>query len=137
MWKLHDSTQERKTLVQEDTDRLIRTIHSKWIRDQAFHSKVQTNKDRIDKIHGPEQALLKSKQEMNELVSIKLENLSSQFGKTESDTQEKSERIFDAERGILYDQLYVDIDINNPTEWNFLKDGTQRQKSSFCFWTFS
>ena len=59
--KLHDSTQERKILVQEDTYRSVRTIHSKRIRDQTFHSKVQTNKDRIDKIHGPDQVLLKSK----------------------------------------------------------------------------
>ena len=97
-------------LAQENTYRSVRTIYSKWTRHQAFQSEIQRNKERLDKVQESGQALLKAKPEMNELVSPKLEDLSSLFDKLETDTQEKGERLFDAKRADLYDQSCDDID---------------------------
>merc|ERR1719340_280505 len=108
--ELHDWIQERNVLVQEDTYRSARTIHSKWTRHQAFASEIQSNKDRLDKILESGQALLNAKPEMNELVSPKLDDLSSQFTKLEEDTHEKGEKLVDAKRGELYDQSCDEID---------------------------
>jgi len=108
--ELHDWVQERSVLVQEDTYRSARTIHSKWTRHQAFQSEIQSNKERLDKVQGSGQALLKAKPEMSDLVSPKLDELSSQFNKLEVETQEKGERLFDAKRADLYDQSCDDID---------------------------
>merc|ERR1719507_1465725 len=108
--ELHDWIQERNVLVQEDTYRSARTIHSKWTRHQAFQSEIQSNKDRLDKILESGQALLNAKPEMNELVSPKLDDLNSQFDKLEKDTHDKGERLFDAKRADLYDQSCDDID---------------------------
>jgi len=108
--ELHDWIQERNVLVQEDTYRSARTIHSKWTRHQAFQSEIQSNKDRLDKVLESGQALLAAKPEMAEMVSPKLEDLGSQFERLEGDTQEKGEKLFDAKRADLYDQSCDDID---------------------------
>merc|ERR1719461_1034541 len=115
--ELHDWIQERNVLVQEDTYRSARTIHSKWTRHQAFQSEIHSNKDRLEKILESGQALLNAKPEMNELVSPKLDDLNSQFDKLEKDTHDKGERLFDAKRADLYDQSCDDID-------SFAKDVT-------------
>merc|ERR1719464_1503789 len=108
--ELHDWIQERNVLVQEDTYRSARTIHSKWTRHQAFQSEIVSNKDRLEKILESGNALLNAKPEMNELVSPKLDDLNSQFEKLETDTHDKGERLFDAKRADLYDQSCDDID---------------------------
>merc|ERR1719450_930708 len=108
--ELHDWIQERNVLVQEDTYRSARTIHSKWTRHQAFQSEIVSNKDRLEKILESGNALLNAKPEMNELVSPKLDDLNSQFDRLERDTHEKGERLFDAKRADLYDQSCDDID---------------------------
>merc|ERR1719245_1891128 len=115
--ELHDWIQEKNVLVQEDTYRSAKTIHSKWTRHQAFQSEIQSNKDRLDKILESGQALLNAKPEMNELVSPKLDDLTSQFTKLEEDTHEKGEKLVDAKRADLYDQSCDDID-------SFAKDVT-------------
>merc|ERR1719461_2071947 len=115
--ELHDWIQERNVLVQEDTYRSARTIHSKWTRHQAFQSEIVSNKDRLEKILESGNALLNAKPEMNELVSPKLDDLNSQFDKLEKDTHDKGERLFDAKRADLYDQSCDDID-------SFAKDVT-------------
>ena len=38
--ELHDWIQEKNVLVQEDTYRSAKTIHSKWTRHQAFQSEI-------------------------------------------------------------------------------------------------
>merc|ERR1712106_545599 len=108
--ELNDWIQERNVVVQEDTYRSARTIHSKWTRHQAFQSEILSNKERLDKVQESGQALLKAKPEMSELVSPKLEDLGYQFDKLETDTQEKGEKLFDAKRADLYDQSCDDID---------------------------
>merc|ERR1712083_1187480 len=108
--ELHDWIQERNVLVQEDTYRSARTIHSKWTRHQAFASEINSNKERLEKVQQSGQQLLDAKPEMMELVSPKLDELSSGFQKLEDDTKEKGERLFDAKRADLYDQSCDDID---------------------------
>ena len=65
LWGLHDWIQERNVLVQEDTYKSARTIHSKRTRHQAFQSEISSNKERLDKVQECGQALLKAKHEMS------------------------------------------------------------------------
>jgi spectrin beta len=108
--ELNDWIQERHVIVQQDTYRSARTIHSKWTRHQAFASEINSNKERLEKVQQSGQQLLDAKPEMMELVSPKLDELSSGFQKLEDDTKEKGERLFDAKRADLYDQSCDDID---------------------------
>lgn len=48
--ELHDWIQEKNVLVQEDTYRSAKTIHSKWTRHQAFESEIASNKERLDRV---------------------------------------------------------------------------------------
>ena len=108
--ELQDWISERHVLVQNDTYRSARTIHSKWTRHQAFQSEIQSNKERLDKVQSSGTTLLAAKPEMQDLVAPKLDDLASQFTKLEADTKEKGERLFDAKRADLYDQSCDDID---------------------------
>ena len=108
--ELQDWIQERTVLVQEDTYRSARTIHSKWTRHQAFASEIHSNKERLDKVQQSGRALLAAKPEMAELVGPRMDELTAQFDRLEEDTREKGERLFDAKRADLYDQSCDDID---------------------------
>ncbi|CAB4064554.1 SPTB [Lepeophtheirus salmonis] len=48
--ELHDWIQEKNVLVQEDTYRTAKTIHSKWTRHQAFESEIASNKERLQQV---------------------------------------------------------------------------------------
>ncbi|XP_023337071.1 spectrin beta chain isoform X7 [Eurytemora carolleeae] len=108
--ELTDWVQERHVIVQQDTYRSARTIHSKWTRHQAFQSEILSNKERLEKVQQSGQVLLQAKPEMQDLVAPKLEELHAQFEKLQADTHEKGERLFDAKRADLYDQSCDDID---------------------------
>merc|ERR1719479_262374 len=108
--ELHDWIQEKNVLVQEDTYRSAKTIHSKWTRHQAFQSEIACNKERLDQVENSGAELLKTKAEMSEVIQEKLSQLSNEFDKLQTDTQEKGEKLFDAKRADLYEQSCDDID---------------------------
>ena len=47
---------------------------------------------------------------MSNIIQEKLSQLSSEFDKLQTDTQEKGEKLFDAKRADLYEQSCDDID---------------------------
>ena len=108
--EFNEWVQEKYVLVQEQTYREARTIHSKWTRHQAFQSEVLSNKDRLEKIKESGEALLAAKPEMGEMVSPKLDDLEQQFATLEKATIEKGEVLVDSRRADLYDQSCDDID---------------------------
>merc|ERR1719433_2522828 len=89
--ELHDWIQEKSVLVQEDTYRSAKTIHSKWTRHQAFQSEIACNKERLDQVENSGAELLKTKADMSNIIQEKLSQLSSEFDKLQTDTQEKGE----------------------------------------------
>ena len=83
---------------------------SKWTRHQAFQSEIACNKERLDQVENSGAELLKTKAEMSEVIQEKLSQLSNEFDKLQTDTQEKGEKLFDAKRADLYEQSCDDID---------------------------
>merc|ERR1719223_2613635 len=77
--ELHDWIQEKNVLVQEDTYRSAKTIHSKWTRHQAFQSEIASNKERLERVQESGEELLRSKPEMVEMISPKINELSGEF----------------------------------------------------------
>ena len=73
--ELGDWIQEKNVLVQEDTYRSAKTIHSKWTRHQAFESEIESNKERLDRVKESGEELLKNKPEMAEIIKPKIEEL--------------------------------------------------------------
>merc|ERR1719210_2804018 len=108
--ELHDWIQEKNVLVQEDTYRSAKTIHSKWTRHQAFQSEIACNKDRLDQVQKSGEELLQTKPEMSEMIQPKLNELTKEFDDLQTNTKEKGERLFDAKRADLYEQSCDDID---------------------------
>ena len=108
--ELQDWIQKRTILVQEDTYRSTRTIHSKWTSHQVFASEIHSNKERLDKVQQSGRALLAAKPEMAELLGPRMDELTGQFDRLEEDTREEGEQLFNAKRANLYDQSYNDID---------------------------
>merc|ERR1711994_858882 len=58
--ELHEWIQEKNVLVQEDTYRSAKTIHSKYTRHQAFESEIDSNKSRLAQVRQSGDQLLES-----------------------------------------------------------------------------
>jgi spectrin beta len=108
--ELNDWIQEKNVLVQEDTYRSAKTIHSKWTRHQAFQSEIASNKERLERVQQSGEELLKSKPEMADLIQPKMSELGDEFEGLQANTKGKGERLFDAKRADLYEQSCDDVD---------------------------
>ena len=102
-------TLKSKTIL-KSLYRSAKTIHSKWTRHQAFQSEIASNKERLERVQESGEELLRSKPEMAELISPKINELSGEFESLQTNTKEKGERLFDAKRADLYVQSCDDID---------------------------
>ena len=96
--------------AQDETYRDAKNIHSKYMRHQAFESEIKSNKDRLDKLTQEGQALVQEKPSFEPVVDPKLEELKRQWDDLENTTQQKGQKLFDANRHILYEQSCDDID---------------------------
>jgi len=122
--ELHDWIQEKSVLVQEDTYRSAKTIHSKWTRHEAFRSEILSNKERLEKVTETGNALLQSKPEMAEMIGPKISELGTEFVTLEQKTEEKGERLFDSKRADIHSQGCDDVD-------GFVQDlGTQMESEA-------
>jgi spectrin beta len=90
--------------------RSAKTIHSKWTRHQAFEAEIQANKDRLFRVQQAGEELVKEKPELAERILSRIEDVSQRFEELEKTTSEKGERLFDANRQVLYEQTCDDID---------------------------
>lgn len=108
--QLSEWIQEKYITAQDDTYRSAKTIHSKWTRHQAFEAEVAANKDRLVKICQDGKSLMSEKRDWSPVIHPRLEELEQQFQALEDATKEKGERLFDANRQVLYLQTCDDID---------------------------
>ncbi|XP_047735798.1 spectrin beta chain isoform X3 [Hyalella azteca] len=108
--ELNDWVQEKHIIAQDESYRSAKTVHSKWTRHQAFEAEIASNKDRLLRVQHAGLELLKEKPEMAELIGPKIDELSQHFEALETTTKEKGERLFDANRKVLYEQSCDDID---------------------------
>ncbi|XP_043206093.1 spectrin beta chain-like isoform X2 [Amphibalanus amphitrite] len=108
--ELGEWIQEKSISAQDDSYRSAKTVHSKWTRHQAFEAEIASNKDRLYRIQESGEELIKEKPEMQELVRPKISELEDHFDQLETVTKQKGERLFDANRAVLYEQSCDDID---------------------------
>jgi len=108
--QLQDWIQEKFIVAQDETYRSAKTIHSKWTRHQAFEAEIAANKDRLLEIQNAAQDLIKEKPELKNIIDSKLGELGTQFEALKDTTKEKGEKLFDANREVLYVQTCDDID---------------------------
>ncbi|XP_071041629.1 spectrin beta chain [Parasteatoda tepidariorum] len=108
--ELSEWTQEKYITAQDDTYRSAKTIHSKWTRHQAFEAEVMANKDRLRKLQQSGEELVTEKRSWAAIIYPQLSELEQQFEALENATKDKGERLFDANRQVLYMQTCDDID---------------------------
>ncbi|XP_022245252.1 spectrin beta chain-like isoform X3 [Limulus polyphemus] len=102
--------QEKFITAQDETYRSAKTVHSKWTRHQAFEAEVASNKPQLEKLEEAGQALIVEKPDMKDIIEPRLEELAQQFETLGRTTKEKGEKLFDANRQVLYEQTCDDID---------------------------
>ncbi|XP_071530660.1 spectrin beta chain isoform X5 [Panulirus ornatus] len=108
--ELNDWVQEKHIIAQDESYRSAKTVHSKWTRHQAFEAEIASNKDRLIRVQQAGEELVKEKPEMAEMIGPKITELNQHFDALETTTKEKGERLFDANRQVLYEQTCDDID---------------------------
>ncbi|XP_067941733.1 spectrin beta chain-like isoform X2 [Watersipora subatra] len=102
--------EEKMIAAQDETYRDAKSIHSKYMRHQAFESEIAANKPRLNKLQENGQDLMEEKPDSQEVVEPRLEALASQWEDLESVTKAKGERLFDANRHIVFEQGCDDVD---------------------------
>ncbi|XP_076360233.1 spectrin beta chain-like isoform X3 [Tachypleus tridentatus] len=108
--ELSNWMQEKYIIAQDETYRSAKTVHSKWTRHQAFEAEVASNKPQLEKLEEAGQALIAEKPEMKDVIEPRIEELAQQFEALEKTTKEKGDKLFDANRQVLYEQTCDDID---------------------------
>jgi len=108
--ELNDWIQDKHITAQDESYRSAKTVHSKWTRHQAFEAEIASNKDRLTHVQQAGEELMKEKPELAEMIGPKIGELSTHFDALEKTTTEKGERLFDANRQVLYEQTCDDID---------------------------
>ncbi|MGH0114477.1 UNVERIFIED_CONTAM: hypothetical protein FKN15_018796 [Acipenser sinensis] len=112
-----------KMLTAQDTSYdEARNLHSKWQKHKAFMAELASNKDWLDKIDQEGEQLMLAKPELTPLVSKRLDEVHRLWDELESTTQDKAQRLFDANRSELLEQSYSDLD-------RCLKDLSQQLQS--------
>ncbi|KAK2182078.1 hypothetical protein NP493_368g02093 [Ridgeia piscesae] len=108
--ELNDWLSEKMIAAQDETYRDAKNIHSKYRRYQAFESEIASNKDRLNKLQQEGEELMREKPDTTPIVEPKLAELNQQWQELEDTTQQKGQKLFDANRHILYEQSCDDID---------------------------
>ncbi|XP_067680907.1 spectrin beta chain-like isoform X4 [Haliotis asinina] len=108
--ELSDWLADKMAAAQDETYRDAKNLHSKYMRHQAFESEVAANKERLGKLIQEGEALMREKPECREQLEPLLENLKQQWAELETTSKAKGEKLFDANRAVLYKQSCDDID---------------------------
>lgn len=108
--ELSEWIQEKYIIAQDETYRSAKTVHSKWTRHQAFEAEIAANKDRLINVRQDGADLVKQRPDLIHVVEPKLQDLEQQFQALESTSKDKGEKLFDANRQVLYEQTCDDID---------------------------
>ncbi|KRZ95490.1 Spectrin beta chain [Trichinella sp. T8] len=104
--------EEKMIRAQDETYRDAKTVHSKFMRHQAFEAEIQSNKERLQRLQEACVRLIAEKPQLDSFVDPHVAELTAQFDELESKTKEKGQRLFDANREAIYVQACEDM-----TEW--------------------
>ncbi|KAK3578499.1 hypothetical protein CHS0354_007749 [Potamilus streckersoni] len=108
--ELRDWLHDKMAAAQDETYRDAKNLHSKYLRHQAFEREIAANKDRLYRLQQSGEQLMNEKPETREEIEPILANLSVQWQELEDNTKQKAEKLFDANREVLYEQSCDDID---------------------------
>ncbi|RWS10326.1 spectrin beta chain-like protein [Dinothrombium tinctorium] len=107
--QLQEWIQEKYIFAQDETYRSAKTIHSKWTRHQAFEAEIASNKDRLYDVKQEAEDLIKQRPELRQVIEPKIAELEQQFDALQQTAKDKGEKLFDANRSVLYEQTCDDI----------------------------
>jgi spectrin beta len=79
------------------------------MRHQAFQAELQANKARLQQLHHAAEQMAEEKPEFHELIDPQVLDLADQWEQLERTTEEKGQRLFDANRQQLYVQSIGEV----------------------------
>lgn len=122
--------------AQDESYRDAKNIHMKYLRHKAFESEINANRNRLDEIENEARNLFvvdestitsssdesgrdatdqeidhQLRNQMRDDVAIRINELNKQWSELLDTTRDKGEKLFDANRGILFEQSVDSIDI--------------------------
>ncbi|CAD6199906.1 unnamed protein product [Caenorhabditis auriculariae] len=107
--ELREWIEEKMIRAQDETYRDAKTITSKFVRHQAFQSELQSNKERLEQLRHAAINLGDDKPEFHGTIDPQIEELATQWEQLEKTTEEKGQKLFDANRQQLYVQSIADM----------------------------
>lgn len=107
--ELREWIEEKMIRAQDETYRDAKTITSKFMRHQAFQAELQANKARLEQLHHAAEQLAEEKPEFTEMIDPQVLELAQQWEQLEKTTEEKGQRLFDANRQQLYVQSIGEV----------------------------
>ncbi|CAI4222623.1 unnamed protein product [Auanema sp. JU1783] len=107
--ELREWIEEKMIRAQDETYRDAKTITSKFVRHQAFQSELQANKERLDQLRQAAIHLEEDKPEFQGTIDPQICELATQWEQLEKTTEEKGQKLFDANRQQLYVQSIADM----------------------------
>ncbi|KAL7669647.1 hypothetical protein ACOME3_010294 [Neoechinorhynchus agilis] len=107
---LKEWLEEKTVQAQADTYRDSHNIHSKYLKHQAFSAEIAANRERLEALKDSGQALFEEKPDIMSSIEQKVAQLDEMWSVLETTTREKGEKLFDANRGALYEQCISDVD---------------------------
>ncbi|MCP9264820.1 Spectrin beta chain [Dirofilaria immitis] len=107
--ELREWIEEKMIRAQDETYRDAKTITSKFMRHQAFQSELQSNRERLVQLRHAAVRLAEEKPEFLGTIDPQIADLSLQWEQLEKTTEEKGQKLFDANRQQLYVQSISDM----------------------------
>ncbi|KAI6219065.1 Spectrin beta chain [Aphelenchoides besseyi] len=107
--ELREWIEEKMIRAQDETYRDARSITQKFTRHEAFKSELSANKQRLQELQHAAERLSEEKPEFLEFIDPQVEELATQWEQLEKTTEEKGQKLFDANRQQLYIQSVNDM----------------------------
>lgn len=82
------------------------------MRHQAFQAELQANKARLEQLHHAAEHLAEEKPEFTGIIDPQMVELEQQWEQLEKTTEEKGQRLFDANRQQLYVQSIGEVQVD-------------------------
>jgi spectrin beta len=96
--------------AKDDKYRDTKNIHMKWMRHKAFEAEIQANHNRIDELERAANSLANDKSDLRDDIQRRLGELKTNWQDLQVVIKDKGEKLFDANRSLLYDQSVDSID---------------------------
>ncbi|KGL81922.1 Spectrin beta chain, erythrocytic, partial [Tinamus guttatus] len=101
---------EKMLTAQDKSYGTARSLHSKWLKHQAFMAELAANQSWLEKIDKEGKELASRKPQYGALVSQRLGELHALWDQLRAATEEKAQQLFEVNRAELYAQSYGDLD---------------------------